>query len=270
MRRPSLVAVIAIIVVTLLYAPIVLVIINSFNADKLLVAWGGFTTEWYREALSDERVRNAFMTSIKVALLSTVISLVIAITAALWTRRALAGRRRLFDATTFLRIILPETVFALGLFLLFTRFDIPLGIPAIVIGHVVFNSAYATIIIQTRFSTMDTTLESAAADLGAPPWRVFRRVTLPLILPAVIAAALLVFSFSFDAVVTSLFLGGTHAETLPVLLLGMIRLHVTPEVNAIGVMVMLTTTALFAVAAGVLSVRSAAGARASAKQGRAT
>jgi ABC-type spermidine/putrescine transport system permease subunit II len=113
-------------------------------------------------------------------------------------------------------------------------------------------------------------LESAAADLGAPPWRVFRRVTLPLILPAVIAASLLVFSFSFDDVVTSLFLGGTHAETLPVLLLGLIRLRVTPEVNAIGVLVMLTTTALFAVAAGILSVRSAAGARASAKQGRAS
>jgi len=266
MRRPSAVAVVALTVVTLLYAPIVLVVINSFNADKLLVAWGGFTTTWYQEALSDDRVRSAFATSIKVALLSTAFSLAIGISASMWTRRALARRRQLFDATTFLRIILPETVFALGLFLLCTRLNIPLGIPAIVIGHVVFNSAYATIVLQARFATMDTTLESAAADLGASPWRVFRRVTLPQLLPAVIASALLVFSFSFDDVVTSLFLGGTNAETLPVLLLGLIRLHVTPEVNAIGVMVMLTTTALFAIAAGVLSVRSAVGARASARQ----
>ena len=167
----------------------------------------------------------------------------------------------MLDATTYMRIILPETVLAIGLFLLLRRYDVGLGVATIVIGHVVFNSAYATIVIQARMSTLSETLEQAAADLGATPWRVFRRVTLPLILPAVIVAGLLVFSFSFDDVVTSLFLGGPDAETLPVLLLGLIRLHVTPEVNAIGVLVMLTTTALLALAAMLSSVRSAAGAR---------
>ncbi len=167
----------------------------------------------------------------------------------------------MLDATTYMRIILPETVLAIGLFLLLRRYDVGLGVVTIVIGHVVFNSAYATIVIQARMSTLSETLEQAAADLGATPWRVFRRVTLPLIMPAVIVAGLLVFSFSVDDVVTSLFLGGPNAETLPVLLLGLIRLHVTPEVNAIGVLVMLTTTALLAVAAILSSVRSAAGAR---------
>ncbi len=167
----------------------------------------------------------------------------------------------MLDATTYMRIILPETVLAIGLFLLLRRYDVGLGVATIVIGHVVFNSAYATIVIQARMATLSETLEQAAADLGATPWRVFRRVTLPLILPAVIVAGLLVFSFSFDDVVTSLFLGGPDAETLPVLLLGLIRLHVTPEVNAIGVLVMLTTTALLALAAILSSVRSAAGAR---------
>ena len=100
--------------------------------------------------------------------------------------------------------------------------------------HVVFNSAYATIIIQARLATLSATLEEAAADLGANRWRVFRRVTLPLLLPAVIVAALLIVSFSFDDVIVSQFLGGNNAEPVSVLLLGMIRLHVTPEVNAIG------------------------------------
>ena len=267
MRRPSLVAVLALVVVALLYAPIVLVVINSFNADELLVQWGGFTLTWYDEALSDQRVRSALVTSVQVAILSTVVAMALAITAALWARRLFGRRRQAFDATTFVRIILPETVFALGLFILFAQLDIPLGIPAVVVGHVVFLSAYATIILQARFATMNENLEAAAADLGAPPWRVFRRVTMPQILPAVIAGGLLIFSFSFDDVVTSLFLGGTRAETLPVLLLGLIRLRVTPEVNAIGVMVMLTTTILFAIAAGILSVRSAVGARSTEARG---
>ena len=251
----------SVVILGCLWAPIAIVAINSVNSDERLISWGGFTTQWFSEALDDQRVRDAFVTSLEVALLSTIVSLAIAITASLWVRRASPRARRALDATTYMRIILPETVLAIGLFLLLRRYDVGLGIATIVIGHVVFNSAYATIVIQARMSTLSETLEQAAADLGATPWRVFRRVTLPLIMPAVIVAGLLVFSFSFDDVVTSLFLGGPNAETLPVLLLGLIRLHVTPEVNAIGVLVMLTTTGLLALAAVLSSVRSAAGAR---------
>ena len=261
MRRPSGLALVSLVVLALLYAPIVLVVLNSVNSDELLVGWGGFTTRWFREALSDARVRDALLTSVEVALLSTAVSLVLAITAALWARRASVRARRLLDGTTYMRIILPETVIALGLFLLLRRQDVSLGIATIVIGHVVFNSAYATIVIQARLATLTDQLEEAAADLGATPWRVFRRVTLPLVAPAVLVAGLLVFSFSFDDVVTSLFLGGSSAETLPVLLLGMIRLHVTPEVNAIGVLVMVTTTALLALAAALAGIRGAVGAQ---------
>jgi ABC-type spermidine/putrescine transport system permease subunit II len=261
MRRPSGLAVASIVILACLWAPIAVVGVNAVNSDERLISWGGFTTTWFDEALSDQRVRDAFVTSLEVALLSTVVSLAIAITAALWARRASQRNRRLLDATTYMRIILPETVLAIGLFLLLRRYDVKLGVATIVIGHVIFNSAYATIVIQARMATLSDTLEQAAADLGATPWRVFRRVTLPLILPAVIVAGLLVFSFSFDDVVMSLFLGGPNAETLPVLLLGLIRLHVTPEVNAIGVLVMVTTTGLLALAAVLSSVRSAAGAR---------
>jgi ABC-type spermidine/putrescine transport system permease subunit II len=260
-RRPSGLAAVSVVVLLLLYAPIVVVVVNSVNGDESLVGWGGFTTRWFTEAIHDGQVRDALVASIEVALLSTAISLVLAVTAALWARRASQRARRLLDATTYMRIILPETVLAIGLFLLLRREEVKLGVATIVIGHVVFNSAYATVVIQARMATLTDTLEQAAADLGASPWRVFRRVTLPLILPAVVVAGLLIFSFSFDDVVTSLFLGGTEVQTLPVLLLGLIRLHVTPEVNAIGVLVMLTTTGLLAIAAALTTVRGAVGAR---------
>ena len=146
------------------------------------------------------------------------------------------------------RIIVPEVVFATALFFLFLRFHFRLGLPAIIIGHSVWNSAYATLIVQARLIGLDPSVEEAAADLGATPWRVFRRVTLISLLPAIIAAGLLAFTFSFDDVVTSYFLQGTSQSPLPIVLLGMIRFRLTPEVNAIGVLVMLFTVALMSLA----------------------
>jgi ABC-type spermidine/putrescine transport system permease subunit II len=260
-RLPSWTAVFTALVFVFLYLPIVIVVINSFNADEALISWGGFTTRWYSQAFHDSRVRDDFVTSVEVALISTAISLVIAVSAGLWWRRASSRARKVLDATTYMRIVLPEVVMALALFLILTRYQVALGVPTIVAGHVVFNSAYATLIIQARLATMNEVLEEAASDLGASRWRVFRRVTLPQLMPAVMVAALLVLSFSFDDVVTSLFLGGANAETLPVLLLGLIRLHVTPEVNAIASGVTIITLVTFSLAAAIVSLRGAAGVR---------
>jgi ABC-type spermidine/putrescine transport system permease subunit II len=260
-RLPRLRVVVTVLVMVFLYAPILLVLVNSVNADTSLLRWEGFTTKWYREALNGSDVRDAFMTSVQIALLSTAISLVLAITAGLWLRGASPRARRLFDALTYSRIVLPEVVFALGLFILLKRAGIEFGLGAIVLGHVVFNSAYATIIIQARLATMGPTLEEAAADLGANRWSVFRRVTLPLLAPAVLVAGLLTLTFSFDDVIVSQFLAGTETVTLPVLLLGKIRIHVTPEVNAIGAGMMVITLTTFALVA-LVSILRPAGARA--------
>ena len=137
------------------------------------------------------------------------ISLAIAVCAGLWTRGASPRGRRIFDGLTYSRIVLPEIVFALGLLILFSQAAHRFGIWTIVFGHVVFNSAYATMIIQARLASLSSTLEEAAADLGANRWRVFRRVTFPLLLPAVLVAALLASAFSFDDVIVSQFLGGS-------------------------------------------------------------
>jgi ABC-type spermidine/putrescine transport system permease subunit II len=260
-RLPSWTTAFTALVFVFLYLPIAIVVLNSFNADEALIGWGGFTTRWYSQAFHDSRVRHDFATSVEVALISTAMSLMIAVSAGLWWRRASARARRVLDATTYMRIVLPEVVLALALFLILTRYEVSLGVGTIVMGHVVFNSAYATLIIQARLATMNDVLEEAAFDLGASRWRVFRRVTLPLLMPAIVVAALLILSFSFDDVVTSLFLGGANAETLPVLLLGLIRLHVTPEVNAIATGVTTITLISFALAALIVSLRGAAGVR---------
>jgi ABC-type spermidine/putrescine transport system permease subunit II len=128
-----------------------------------------------------------------------------------------------------------------------------------VAGHVVFCSAYATIVVQARMAALTSIYQEAATDLGATPWRVFRRVTAPLLRPAIVVAGLLSFTFSVDDVITSLFLGGSSAETLPVLLLGLVRIHVTPEVNAIGAGVMALTLLLLGLLVSASSLRSVAG-----------
>jgi ABC-type spermidine/putrescine transport system permease subunit II len=153
-----------------------------------------------------------------------------------------------------MRIVLPEIVAAVGLFLLFRRVNFTLGISTIVAGHVVFSSAYATVIIQARVATLSTELEDAARDLGAIPWRAFRRVTLPLLRPAVIVAGLLIFTFSMDDVVTSAFLSG-NTVTLPVLIFGLMRFRITPEINAIAAGVTVMTLVTFSLATLLLGLR---------------
>ena len=229
-----------------LYVPLVLVVLNAFNKDVLLSHWGGFTWHWVSQTITSGRVRHDFVTSLLVALLSSLISLAIAVPAGLWARRASPRGRRLLDATTYMRIVLPEIVAALGLLIFFQRLGFPLGILAVTIGHVVFNSAYAIVIIQARLATMTTVLEDVAADLGARPWRVFRRVTCPFLMPALVVAWLLSFTFSFDDVITSSFLAGSNTETLPMLIFGLARFRVDPQVNAIGAGLMVITLSLLA------------------------
>lgn len=241
-----------------LYVPLVLVFANAFNADEDLISWGGFTLEWFDSVLSDPRMRSDFRTSVTIAAATTLLSVTIGVTAALWARRASGRLRAFLDVTTYTRLVLPEIVIAVGLFVLFRRLELPLGTGAIVLGHTVFNSALATVIIQARLATFGTTLEEAAGDLGARPHRVFLRVTLPQLWPAIVVAGLLVFTFSMDDVITSQFLAGGNAETLPMLIMGLIRFQITPTVNAVGVIVMAVTLAAFLLALALVGLRSGA------------
>jgi ABC-type spermidine/putrescine transport system permease subunit II len=243
-------------VLTLVFilAPLVQVVVNSVNADPALARWAGATSRWFRGAYEDEDVRAAVGQSLRVAFATTALSLVIAVPAALWWRGATRRGRRWFDVLVLSRIVLPEVVFATALFLVFAKLGMPLGLSATVVGHTVWGSALATVVLQARVQLLDGRLEQAAADLGATPARVFRRVTLPGLMPGVIAAAILTFTLSFDDVVTSSFLGGGAQQTLPIVLLAMIRFSVTPEVNAIGAAILVVSLGLV-VLAGALVFR---------------
>lgn len=235
--------IIAIVVLLFLWAPLLMTAVNALNKDDLATRWGGATLRWFRQALANPDARSGLATTLKIAVGSSLASAVIAVTGALWWRGASPRGRRVFDVLTYVRIIMPEVVFAVALFLLFTKIGVPLGALAVIAGHTVWNSAYATLIVQSRVITLDPILEDAAADLGATPVGAFWRVTLPILLPAVAAAALLAFTFSFDDLVTSLYMSGTQIETLPVVLLSMIRFRISPEINAIGIAVVATTVA---------------------------
>lgn len=259
MRRPSVTTVVGALVLGVLYLPIGVVAVNAFNADETLTGWGGFTLQWFGDVVQDDRIVRDFRLSVAVAVAATAIAIVIAVATGLATRHMSRRAKAWVELSTLVRIILPEVVIAVGLFLLLREVGVPLGFIAIVIGHVVFLSAYATVIIQARFAALTDVLEEAAADLGASPLRTFWRVTLPGLLPAIVVAALLCFTFSFDDVVTSMFLGGARAETLPVLILGLVRIDVSPTVNAVAFLVMAINLVTLAAIAFSSSVRAVAG-----------
>jgi len=233
-RKHPVVVAIGVLGILFMWLPIVVVVLNSVNADPTLVHWGGFTSTWLRQAVSDGQVRSGLFTSLQVGLLTTTVSVFAALTGVLWWRRASKLGRRLFDVSVYVRLVLPAVVSATALFLIFTRVGVQLGVPSIVIGQSVWDSAFATVILQARMRLLDPATEEAAADLGARPTGVFFRVTLPALVPGILAAAVLAFSLSFDDVVTAFFLAGSRVTTLPLLIFGLIRFRVSPEVNAIG------------------------------------
>jgi ABC-type spermidine/putrescine transport system permease subunit II len=247
-RRHPVSAALAGLVILFLWLPLIAVIINSFNRQEIMAGWGGATSKWYGQALRDHDVREGLKQTLIIAIASALVSLAVGISGALWWRRAPKRARAVYDGLVYARIIVPEVVFATAVYFLFVRFHFRLGLTAIIVGHSVWNSAYATLIIQARMAGLDPSIEEAAADLGATPWRVFRRVTLSSLKPAIIASGLLAFTFSFDDVVTSYFLQGTSTSPLPIVLFGLIRHGLTPEVNAIGVLIMLFTVALMSLA----------------------
>ncbi len=259
LRVPRFTTWVLALVLICLYAPIVLVVINSFNADETLVGWGGFTTEWYSSVFQNERVWEDAWTSVRVAVVSTAIALVVALSTVLWMRGASARGRKIMDGATYVRLILPEVVMAFALFVLLRALEVRLGFWPVVAGHVVVYSAYATLVLQARLGSLDKTREEAAADLGAPPRRVFRRVTLVQLAPGIAVAGLLAFTFSFDNVVMSRFLGGSQTETLPVLIISLIRRSVSPEVNALGVLIMIVMLVTVLVAGAITYFRPSSG-----------
>ncbi|KWT89010.1 spermidine/putrescine ABC transporter permease [Agrobacterium tumefaciens str. B6] len=217
-----------------LYIPIIILIVYSFNASKLVTVWGGFSLQWYRSMWSNQGLMDAAWVTLRVGILSATIGTILGTLAALsLTRFARFPGRVLFSGMIYAPLVMPEVITGLSLLLLFVAVGGDRGFWTVVIAHTTFTMCYVAIVVQSRLLTFDRSLEEAALDLGCPPVKTFFRITLPLIFPAVIAGWMLAFTLSLDDLVIASFATGPGATTLPIKIYSQVRLGVTPEINAI-------------------------------------
>ena len=227
-----------------LYAPLVVLAAFSFNRERLTASWRGFTLEWYARLLGDTQVLGALRNSLLVAFAATTLATAIGTAAALAFRRRRFRAQPAFDTLVMLPMVVPEITMAASLLLLFAALGLRLGFLTVILAHVAFSVSYAVVVVRARLAGFDRTLEEAAMDLGASPWRTFWRVTLPGIAPGVMAAALLVFALSIDDYVITSFVAGTGATTLPLQIYSMVRSGISPEINAVSTLLLLATALL--------------------------
>ena len=232
-----------------LYLPIAVVIFYSFNANRIVANWGGFSLHWYTTALSNAALVGAVKTSLFVASIATVLSTIVALMAALVLVRGRNVRfRRVSETIVNLPLLLPEIVVAVAVLILFSELGLTNGLLKLTIAHTTFCIPSAFLPIRARLQGMDADLEEAARDLYASGWVAFRRVTLPLILPGVFAGAMLAFVISMDDFITSNLLNSGGATTLPVYIFSLIKQGVSPQLNAISTLIMIVSVALATVA----------------------
>lgn len=227
-----------------LYAPIISLVVFSFNESRLVTVWGGFSTRWYGELLRDRQILNAAWISLQVAVASATLATIIGTLGAFVLTRfnQFMGRLLLTGMIT-APLVMPEVITGLSLLLLFVAMELSFGWPAgrglttVIIAHTTFCAAFVAVIAQTRLRAMDESLEEAARDLGAGPVRVFFDITLPVITPALVAGWLLAFTLSLDDLVIASFVSGPGASTLPMVIFSKIRLGVSPDVNALATII---------------------------------
>jgi putrescine transport system permease protein len=217
-----------------LYLPILLLVIYSFNASRLVTVWGGWSTEWYGALLRNQQLMDAAWVTLRVALLSATIATVLGTLAAIALVRYGRFRgRTLFSGMIYAPLVMPDVITGLSMLLLFVAMGIARGFWTILLAHITFSMCFVAIVVQSRLVTFDRTLEEAALDLGCPPVKTFFQITLPIILPGVVAGWMLAFTLSLDDLVIASFVTGPGATTLPMRIYSQVRLGVTPEINAI-------------------------------------
>lgn len=243
-RTSNFVKILAVLGFVFLYAPIVSLVVFSFNKSKLVTVWGGFSTKWYMELLNDPQILNAAWLSLKIAFISASIAIVIGTIAAFaLSRFGKFKTRTLLTGMITAPLVMPEVITGLSLLLLFVAMQGLIGWPmgrgvtTIIIAHATFGAAYVAVVVQSRLIDMDISIEEAAADLGAHPLRVFFDITLPIISPAIISGWLLAFTLSLDDLVIAQFVSGPGSSTLPMVIFSKVRLGVTPEINALATII---------------------------------
>ncbi|MCG7495117.1 ABC transporter permease [Thalassobius sp. Cn5-15] len=218
-----------------LYLPMIILVIYSFNASKLVTVWAGFSTKWYGELMRNDQMLDAAWVTIKVAVASSTLATILGTMAAYVMVRG--GRfmgRTLFSGMIFAPLVMPEVITGLSLFLLFKPIFTQMGAHTIILAHATFAMCYVSVVVSSRLVSFDKSLEEAALDLGCTPFESFRLVTLPIIAPAVISGWLLAFTLSLDDLVIANFTTGPDATTLPMKIWSAVRLGVNPQINALS------------------------------------
>jgi spermidine/putrescine transport system permease protein len=232
----------SLVVYAFLYIPLAVVVIFSFNDSMLNAEWVGFTLAWYRKLLGDGEMLRAAGNSLLIALLSSTIATVLGAMAGIAMHR---WRFRWLPFLVLTPVAMPEILLGVSLLLFFRQvLDLTLGFFSILVAHITFSIGFVAIIVRARLAGMDESIFEAARDLGATPWASFRRVTLPLILPALVAGFLMSFTLSIDDFVITFFVAGVGVTTLPLQIYSMIKVAVTPEVNAVSTLLMALTLTL--------------------------
>jgi putrescine transport system permease protein len=217
-----------------LYLPVGILVIYSFNASRLVTVWGGWSTHWYAELINDAPLVESALISVRLALTSATAATILGTLAALALVRMGRFRGRLlFSAMIYAPLVMPEVITGLSLLLLFVAIAVDRGFWTVAIAHTTMAMCFVTVIVQSRLVEFDMSLEEAAMDLGASPLRTFVSVTLPLILPAIVAGWMLAFALSLDDLVIASFTTGPGATTLPIRIYSEVRLGVKPEMNAV-------------------------------------
>jgi spermidine/putrescine transport system permease protein len=227
-----------------LHLPLLVLAAFSFNASRF-TRWEGFSLHWYQATFGDMQLAEATWNSLVIAIVSTIVSTAVGTLCAygLWKRRS-----QFLSSTLYLSLLTPEIVTGISLLALFQwmfRFlDLRLGMHTVILAHVAFSIAYVVIVVMARLRTMDMSLEEAAQDLGATEWQAFRSVTVPVLMPAIISAALLAFTVSFDDFVITSMVAGVDSETLPMVVYGIARRGANPELNAISTIIVVALGSL--------------------------
>src|SRR5215217_5192126 len=244
MRRGWFLPITATLGFAFLYAPILSLVIFSFNESELVTVWSGFSTKWYAAVFSDPQLLGAAWLSAQVAFASATIALVLGTLCAVALVRFRRFRgRTVLAATVSAPLVMPDVITGLALLLLFVAMEATIGWPSgrglltIIIAHSTFCMAYVVVVVQSRLSDLDLSLEEAAMDLGATPVRVFFDINLPIIAPALISGWLLAFTLSLDDVVIAQFVAGPGSTTLPMEIFSKVRLGVSPDINALATII---------------------------------
>jgi len=240
-------------VLCFLHAPLLVLVVFSFNDSKFSSDWVGFTPKWYARLAERPDIVDGLYSSLIVGAVSTVIATFLGTLMALGLARHRFRGRRLIEALLYIPIVTPEIVVGISLLILFVAVKFPLGLASITIAHVAFNISFVAVVVNARLQGMDNTLEEAAMSLGADEITAFFRVTVPQLWPGILSGAMLAFTMSFDDYVITSFVAGTDAATLPMVIYTMVRKNIEPSINAISTVVLVATTLLI-----MVSNRSAA------------